>query len=95
MLERIDDQVEWVSDRIATFIVTDLEWSGTKQQLLAADPVELPSALDSSDLLELAGHLEDSFGVVIADEEIVVENFVTVRRLAELVVQKQAGVDPA
>jgi acyl carrier protein len=93
MVERIDDQVEAVSDQVATFIVDDLQWEGTKEALLAPDPVELPFVLDSSDLLELAGYLEDTFGIVIDDEEIVADNFANVRRLAQLIVDKQAGTD--
>jgi acyl carrier protein len=93
MMEKIDDQVETVSDEIATFIVDDLKWEGTKQELLGSDPVELPFALDSTDLLELAGYLEDTFRIEIADEEIIADNFASVRRLAELIVEKQAGSD--
>jgi acyl carrier protein len=93
VVERIDDAVESVSDRIGTFIVDDLKWEGTKQDLLGPDPVELPFALDSTDLLELAGYLEDTFGIEIADEEIVADNFANVRRLAELIVEKQADAD--
>jgi acyl carrier protein len=91
MAHSIDEQVDAVSDRIATFIVADLQWEGTTQDLLGPDPVELPFVLDSTDLLELAGHLEDAFGIRIEDEEIVAENFISVRRLAELIVEKQSG----
>jgi acyl carrier protein len=91
MIEGTADQVEAVSDQIATYIVSGLRLEGTKRELLGADPVELPAALDSSHLLELAGHLEDAFGVVIDDEEIVLDNFATVRHLAALVVNKQAA----
>jgi acyl carrier protein len=95
MVERMGDHVEAVSDRVATFIVEDLKWEGTKQALLAPDPAELPAVLDSSDLLELAGYLEDTFGITIADEEIVVENFANVRRLAQLIVDKRAATGAA
>jgi len=91
MTEKIDDQVDSVSDQIATFIVDDLKWEGSKEQLLSPDPVELPFALNSTDLLQLAGFLEDSFAIEIADEEIVADNFASVRRLAELIVEKQSG----
>jgi acyl carrier protein len=94
MVDRIDDQVEAVSDRVATFIVENLRWDGPKQALLAADPVQLPAVLDSSDLFELAGYLEQTFSIEIDNEEIVVENFANVRRLAELIVDKQSGAGP-
>jgi acyl carrier protein len=41
--------------------------------------------------LELAGYLEDTFGIMIADEEIIADNFANVRQLARLIVDKQAG----
>jgi acyl carrier protein len=92
MAESTDGQVDAVSDQVATFIVDDLQWDGTKDELLdPEDPVELPAVLDSTDLLELAGYLEDTFGIVIDDEEIVADNFASVRQLAELIVDKQAG----
>ena len=94
MTDEIDDRVEAVSDRVATFIVQDLRWDGSKQALLAPDPVWLPAALDSSDLFELAGYLEETFGIGIDNEEIVVENFANVRRLAQLIVGKQDGCGP-
>jgi acyl carrier protein len=95
MVEKTDDQVDSVSGQIASFIVDDLKWEGAKDQLLAPDPVELPFILDSTDLLELAGYLEDTFAIEIADEEIVADNFASVRRLAELIVEKQVSTGPA
>lgn len=92
MAESTDGQVDAVSDQVATFVVDDLQWDGTKEELLdPMDPVELPVILDSSDLLELAGYLEETFGIVIDDEEIIADNFASVRRLAQLIVEKQAG----
>ena len=78
-----------IGESIARFIVNELSWEGTVEALLGATPVDLPAILDSADLLELAGFLEDSFGVVIEDEEIVAENFTSVMQLAFLVAQKE------
>jgi len=92
MTDSIEGQVDVVGDQIASFIVDDLQWDGTKQELLAPeDPVELPFILDSTDLLELAGFLEDAFGIMIDDEEIVADNFANVHRLATLIVEKKVG----
>ena len=96
MAENLHGEVGAVSEQIAAFIVQNLEWEGTEQELLAPDdPVELPFVLDSADLLELAGYLEDAFGIMIADEELVADNFVTVRHLATLIVDKLADVGAA
>jgi acyl carrier protein len=96
MTENIDEQVDTVSDQVATFIVKDLQWDGKREELLSLDdPVELPAVLDSTDLLELAGYLEDAFAIRIDDEEIVADNFANVRRLAELIVDKKTGTTAA
>jgi|tagenome__1003787_1003787.scaffolds.fasta_scaffold19060358_1 acyl carrier protein len=96
MVEMIDGQVEAVSEQIAVFIVENLEWEGTEQELLALDdPVELPAVLDSADLMELAGYLEDEFDIMLADEEIIAENFASVRHLAQLIVGKLADAGAA
>lgn len=79
-----------ISQTVADFIVDDLNWEGTRDQLLGPDAVDLPAVLDSADLLELAGYLEDEFGVVIEDEEIIAENFTTVEQLAAFIVTKKS-----
>ena len=80
-----------IGESIALFIVNDLNWDGTVEALLGPSPVDLPSILDSADLLELAGFLEDNFGVVIDDEEIVADNFSSVMRLAVIVADKESS----
>lgn len=89
---QISEPADSVATTLAEFIVEDLDWDGSKEELLSDQPVDLPAILDSTDLMELAGFLEDEFGVVIDDEEIVAETFASVRQLALFVVTKQAGV---
>jgi acyl carrier protein len=78
-----------VARALAEFIVTGLGWDGDTRALLEQDAVRLPEILDSAQLLELAGYLEDEFGVVVEDEEITAERFRSVHELAEAVVTKQ------
>lgn len=87
-------RVGTVSQRLADFIIDDLDWDGERAALLGEDPVSLPEILDSTDLLELASFLEDEFGVVIDDAEIVGDTFESVAALAALVVRKQDGTSP-
>lgn len=87
------ERVAHVSNELADFIVNELDWDGTKADLLADEPAELPAILDSTDLLELAGFLEDTYGISINDEEIVAETFASVHVLAQLVVAKQSAVE--
>jgi acyl carrier protein len=87
------ERVAAISAELAEFIVNDLNWDGTTEDLLAEDRVALPEILDSTDLLELAGFLEDTYGIAINDEEIVAENFASVHDVARLVVSKQAALE--
>ena len=81
-----------VSAELAEFIVTELNWDGVAEDLLGAAPAELPAILDSTDLLELAGHVEDTYGIEIPNDEIVPETFATVQVLAQVVVAKQEAL---
>lgn len=53
--------------------------------------------IDSTGVLELVSHLEESFGVVIDTEEIVPDNFDSVEQLARFVRRKlaESGSFPA
>lgn len=83
---------EAIADRIADYVVGPLEWSGTKQDLLAGT-WSLVEELDSTQLLELAGHVEDEYDVRLGDDEIVSDNFRTVHVLAAFIYTKLAGTD--
>lgn len=80
-----------VSRRIAEYICHDLGWDGSPEQLVAEDSVSLPEILDSTELLDLAGFLEDEYSITLGDDEVVAKNFATTRVLAGLVVAKQAA----
>jgi acyl carrier protein len=48
--------------------------------------------LDSMGTLEMVGYLERQFAITIQDEELLPENFQTVRSMAEFVGRKQAEI---
>lgn len=81
---------EQASVRIADFIVDVLEYPGPATDLLGRDPVQLPEAIDSAALMELATFVEDDFNVRIHDDELVPENFATVADLVRLLGDKGA-----
>jgi acyl carrier protein len=82
-----------VEDRISGFIIEELEWEGTRAQLVGPAPVRLPEILDSASLLELASIIESEFDIEIDDDEIVPENFDTVPKLGAVVRNKLAAGD--
>ena len=76
--------------RIARFVVSNLNYRGQVDDLLGSDPVRLTEAIDSAALLELASFVEDSFDVVIDDDEIAPETFATVADVLRLLGEKGA-----
>lgn len=47
--------------------------------------------IDSMNVMELILFVEENFGVEVADEEIIPENFNSVRKMADYIRQKKAG----
>ncbi len=86
-----DQLVERVTQRIADYILDDLGWDGSRESLTGAEPVNLTMVLDSTQLLELVGFVEDEYSVIFPDDEIVADTFHSARALAELVVGKRAA----
>lgn len=58
---------------------------------VSADESLLDSGLlDSASILELVSFLEERFGFVISDEELLPENFETINAIVELVTSRKA-----
>jgi acyl carrier protein len=51
-----------------------------------------PLQIDSLQLVRLVAFLETDLGIRIDDEELIAENFETLRKLGELIASKQPGV---
>ena len=49
--------------------------------------------IDSMAVMELVAHIEETFDVVVEDEEIIADNFRSVQSMACYVVQKKTGVE--
>lgn len=74
---------------IAKFISEEIAYErGTGVQL---DEPLLPDILDSLGLLSLAGFLERQFAVHIEDEDLLADNFETVRAVSEMVARKASA----
>ncbi|HXX41047.1 MAG TPA: acyl carrier protein [Chthoniobacterales bacterium] len=58
-----------------------------------ADPDE-PLQIDSLSLIRLVAFLENEFGYRIEDEELIAENFATLRKLGELLATKTPSGPP-
>jgi hypothetical protein len=73
-----------------TFVIDDLDWEGTPEELRGPGAARLPAVLDSQDLMELAAFVETEFDVEIDDAEINADNFGTLAALTDFVVAKAA-----
>ena len=58
------------------------------------DPDE-PLQIDSLGLIRLVAFMESDCGIRVEDEELVAENFATLRSLGELIEKKSEGADPS
>jgi acyl carrier protein len=56
------------------------------------DPDE-PLHIDSLGVIRLVAFLETDFGIRVEDEELIVENFETLRKLGELIASKSKAVE--
>ena len=59
-----------------------------------SDPEE-PLQIDSLGLIRLVSFMESDCGIRVEDEELVAENFATLRSLGELIEKKSQGADAA
>jgi acyl carrier protein len=74
---------------IRRFITEELSTNGSSDTLTDDFPLLERQVLDSLGMFQLVGYLESEFGIEILDEELVPENFGSVRNIARLVEQKR------
>lgn len=75
-----------VNAAIQDFLATELLSPGT--ELDAETPLLTTELLDSMGVLTLVGFVEDEFGIIVNADEVSVENFASVRTVAQLVESK-------
>jgi acyl carrier protein len=80
-----------IEDRIRQFIVHNLYFA--ENNAMADDDSFLETGvIDSMGAMELVAFVQSEFGVPVAPTEVVVENFDSVRKLANFIRQKLASV---
>ena len=72
-------------DKLRDFIVDELRWDGARDELTDDYPLLDNGVVDSLGLFEIVRFLEAEYGVEIADDELVPENFATLSAIAKLV----------
>jgi len=73
------------TDRIRALITDSFELAPEWSELPDDLPLVESSVLDSLDMLTLVSLIESEFGVPVRDEDVVLENFGTIGRIAAFV----------
>jgi acyl carrier protein len=77
--------------RIKDLMVDNLTWSGSWSQIGEDYPLIEKQVLDSFGMLKLISLIEEEFDVTIDDEDVVPDNWRSIRHIAGLVESKQAA----
>jgi acyl carrier protein len=78
-----------MEEELIDYIRTEIAYDRAAN--LTPDEPLLDGALDSTDVLRLVVHVEDRYRVKIEDDELVPENFASVRALSKLIRRKDAN----
>jgi acyl carrier protein len=78
-----------VEDRIRRFIGTELSWDGDATAISDDDELIETDILDSLGVQQVVALIEEEFGVEVEDDELVAENFATLRAIGDLVRSKR------
>ncbi len=78
-----------IQETLAQFMENKLILGESRSKLTADEPL-LNGRLDSVNILRLVVFIEEQFHIQVLDEELVPENFQTVRKVAEYIQQKSA-----
>lgn len=77
-------------DRIKELLASNLQWSGSWEEVDEDYPLLERRVIDSLGMITLISLLEEEFGVAIDDGDVVPSNFRTIKDIAGLVKSKQA-----
>ena len=76
-----------LKDRIRNFVLEKFPLA-RKRGIAFQDDLLESGILDSLGILELVGFVEQNFGIVLSDDELVPENFQTIERLTVFICSK-------
>ncbi len=82
-------------EKLRTFIVDELQPEATANELTDDYPLLTGGVIDSIGIYQIVGFVESEFGVEIADEELVEDNFGTIGDLATLIDAKRQATAPS
>jgi acyl carrier protein len=78
-----------VAERVRQFVIDDLGWEGTIDQLTDDLPLIHEGVLDSLGILTLVTFLESAYGMEVEDSEILPANLGTIGNIERYVLAKK------
>jgi acyl carrier protein len=81
-----------IKDQIREYIQESAKYAGVTGLTDDASLIDA-GVIDSLQLVRVVSYLEDTFGVTVADEEIVPKNFESINGMEKLVMDKQAAAN--
>ena len=76
-------------EKIRNFILDELNWQGSSEELTDDFPLIEKRAVDSVGIFSIVAFLEGEFGIEIQDEELVPDNFSSIGKISALVASKK------
>lgn len=76
---------------IGKYVTDQLVMDGSKKSLDPEEDLLNEGVIDSMGILQLVAFLEEKYGIQVADEDIVPENFRSLNALAQFVQRKNNG----
>jgi acyl carrier protein len=80
-----------VAEQVRQFIIDDLGWEGTADQLTDDLPLIHEGVLDSLGILTLVTFLESAYGMEVEDSEILPANLGTIGNIERYVLAKKGS----
>lgn len=80
-----------LEETLRRFVVENFLYGDQRAPLDRDDSFSDKGIIDSTGVLELVTFVESKFGIVVADEEVIPENFDSISRLIRYIERKQNG----
>jgi acyl carrier protein len=77
-----------VMKQLEEYLLTDVAAGSDKKTIDPDEDLITQGLIDSLGIMKLIGFLDERFGVKVEDQELVPENFQTLKALADLVAKK-------
>ena len=77
--------------QIKQFVLKNYLFTEDESALAGGDSLIRSGTIDSTGMLELISHIEETWSIKVADEEMVPANFETIDAIAAFVTRKLAG----